>query len=94
MRGRRATGASFRHGARTTQGPGRALRHDAASRRQRAGAGTAPPVTCPGDLPTQKDASIRCRATISGETYGVTVTITGGSGQNAVYALTVDQKPS
>ena len=70
------------------------LEADISSRLQKAGAGTAPPVTCPGDLPTQKDASIRCKATISGDTYGVTVTITGGSGQNAVYALTVDQKPS
>jgi hypothetical protein len=70
------------------------LESDISSRLEKAGAGTAPPVTCPADLPTQKNASIRCKATISGENYGVTVTITGGSGQNAVYALTVDQKPS
>ena len=70
------------------------LETDISARLQKAGAGTSPPVTCPSDLPTQKDASIRCKATISGASYGVTVTITGGSGQNAVYALTVDQKPS
>ena len=70
------------------------LETDISARLQKAGAGTAPPVTCPSDLPTQKDAAIRCKATISGDTYGVTVTITGGSGQNATYALTVDQKPS
>ena len=70
------------------------LETDISARLQKAGAGTSPPVTCPSDLPTQKDAAIRCKATISGDTYGVTVTLTGGSGQNAVYALTVDQKPS
>ena len=70
------------------------LETDISARLQKAGAGTEPPVTCPSDLPTQKDAAIRCKAEISGDTYGVTVTITGGEGQNAVYALEVDQKPS
>lgn len=70
------------------------LERDISARLQKAGAGTEPPVTCPSDLPTQKDSAIRCTAEISGDKYGVTVTITGGEGQNAVYALTVDQKPS
>ena len=44
------------------------LETDISARLQKAGAGTAPPVTCPSDLPTQKDAAIRCKATISGDT--------------------------
>ena len=52
------------------------------------------PVNCPSDLPTVKDASIRCQATISGEVYGVTVSISGGSGANATYDLQVDEKPT
>ncbi len=70
------------------------LEQDISARLQKAGAGTQPPVTCPTDLPTVKNAAIRCRAQISGETYGVTVTITGGEGQSAVYELAVDEKPS
>ncbi|HMS63022.1 MAG TPA: DUF4333 domain-containing protein [Solirubrobacteraceae bacterium] len=71
-----------------------ALAKDISTRLQQAGAGQAPPVTCPGDLPTVKDASIRCTATIGGERYGVTVSITGGSGENATYGIEVDEKPS
>lgn len=71
-----------------------ALAKDISARLQQAGAGQAPPVTCPGDLPTVKDASIRCTATIGGERYGVTVSITGGSGENATYGIEVDEKPS
>ena len=70
------------------------LAKDISLRLQQAGAGQAPPVTCPSDLPTVKDASIRCFATISGERYGVTVSITGGEGKNAEYGIEVDPKPS
>lgn len=71
-----------------------ALEQDISDRLRQAGAGTSVPVTCPSDLPTVMDASIRCQAEISGETYGVTVTITGGSGENATYGIEVDEKPS
>ncbi len=71
-----------------------ALAKDISTRLQQAGAGEAPPVTCPSDLPTVKDASIRCTATISGQRYGVTVSITGGGGANATYGIEVDEKPS
>jgi len=71
-----------------------ALEQDISNRLREAGAGTSVPVTCPQDLPTVMNASIRCQAEISGATYGVTVTITGGSGQDATYALEVDEKPS
>lgn len=70
------------------------LAKDISLRLQQAGAGEAPPVECPSDLPTVKDASIRCYATISGERYGVTVSITGGEGKNAEYGIEVDPKPS
>lgn len=70
------------------------LEQDIRSRLQQAGAGESPSVDCPSDLPTVKGASIRCRATLSGGTYGVTVTITGGEGKNAVYELNVDRQPS
>lgn len=71
-----------------------ALERDISDRLRQAGAGNSVPVTCPSDLPTVMDASIRCQAEISSETYGVTVTITGGSGENATYSLEVDEKPS
>lgn len=71
-----------------------ALEQDISGRLREAGAGTSVPVTCPQDLPTVMNASIRCQAEISGETYGVTVTISGGSGENATYDLQVDDKPS
>lgn len=71
-----------------------ALEQDISERLRQAGAGTSVPVTCPSDLPTVMDASIRCQAEISGETYGLTVTITGGSGENATYGFEVDEKPS
>lgn len=70
------------------------LAQDISKRLEQAGAGTAPAVTCPSDLPTVKDASIRCSVDISGDKYGVTVTITGGSGKDATYGIEVDQKPS
>lgn len=70
------------------------LARDISTRLQQAGAGEAPAVTCPSDLPTVKDASIRCTATIGGERYGVTVSITGGEGENAEYGIEVDEKPS
>lgn len=71
-----------------------ALAKDISARLQQAGAGQAPPVTCPSDLPTVQDASIRCTATIGGQRYGVTVSITGGSGESATYGIEVDKKPS
>lgn len=71
-----------------------ALSKDISLRLQQAGAGQQPPVTCPSDLPTVKDASIRCFATIGGQRYGVTVSITGGEGESATYGIEVDKKPS
>ena len=70
------------------------LEQDISARLRQAGAGATVPVNCPSDLPTVKDASIRCQATISGEVYGVTVSISGGSGANATYDLQVDEKPT
>lgn len=70
------------------------LARDISSRLQQAGAGQAPPVTCPADLPTVKDASIRCTATIDGQRFGVTVSITGGEGESATYGIEVDKNPS
>lgn len=71
-----------------------ALEQDISNRLREAGAAASVPVTCPQDLPTVMNAAIRCQAEISGETYGVTVTITGGSGENATYDIQVDEKPS
>jgi hypothetical protein len=70
------------------------LEQDISNRLREAGGGGTVPVNCPSDLPTVKDATMRCTAAISGATYGVTVTITGGSGANAEYGLEVDQQPS
>jgi hypothetical protein len=52
--------------------------------------GVRPDVSCPHDVEQTVGATARCTASVDGETYGVTVTITGIEGQDAVYSVEVD----
>jgi hypothetical protein len=60
---------------------------------QRLGAqtGAVPDVTCPGDLVAKEGNALRCRAELSGQSYGVTVTVTSTEGGSAQYELQVDE---
>ena len=53
-----------------------------------------PDVTCPGDLPVEVDASIRCTLSDLDGDYGVTVTVTSVDGGKAFYRIKVDDAPS
>jgi hypothetical protein len=47
-------------------------------------------VTCDGDLPGEVDASVRCTATVGGETVGLTVTATDVDGNDVRYEVRSD----
>ncbi|TDC53744.1 DUF4333 domain-containing protein [Jiangella ureilytica] len=47
-------------------------------------------VTCDGDLPGEVDASVRCTATVDGETVGLTVTATDVDGNDVRYEVRTD----
>lgn len=70
-----------------------ALAADLSVRLSDAAGGKSPKVQCPGDLPVKKDLTVRCTAVLQGETYGLTVTVTGTEGGSAQYDVAVDQAP-
>jgi ABC-type glycerol-3-phosphate transport system substrate-binding protein len=51
-------------------------------------------VTCPDDLPGEIGTSIRCELDDSGQTFGVTVTVTDVQGKNVKFDIKVDDQPS
>jgi hypothetical protein len=56
--------------------------------------GVRPDVSCPEDVEQTVGATARCTAGVAGATYGVTVTVTGVDGEDAVYSVEVDDKPA
>ena len=50
-------------------------------------------VTCPADLKGDKGQTLRCQLTDSGETYGVTVTVTSVKGGDVKFDFKVDDQP-
>ncbi|MCV7255199.1 DUF4333 domain-containing protein [Mycolicibacterium fluoranthenivorans] len=50
-------------------------------------------VTCPSDLKGDKGATLQCELTDSGETYGVTVTVTSVKGGDVKFDFKVDDQP-
>ncbi|GAS95590.1 uncharacterized protein RMCC_2556 [Mycolicibacterium canariasense] len=50
-------------------------------------------VTCPSDLKGDKGQTLRCQLTDSGETYGVTVTVTSVKGGDVKFDFKVDDQP-
>ncbi len=69
-----------------------ALEADISQRLGEATGGSAPDVACPSDLPAENGATIRCRVAVEGTSYGVTVTVTGTTGDSAQYDLQVDEQ--
>jgi uncharacterized protein YabE (DUF348 family) len=57
--------------------------------------GVRPEVTCPEDLEATVGAKGRCTVTAPGDptTYGVTVTVTEVDGEEARYAVAIDDQP-
>lgn len=53
-----------------------------------------PDVTCPGDLPAEVDASIRCTLSDLDGDYTITVTVTSVDGGKAFYNIEIDDAPS
>ena len=51
-------------------------------------------VTCPSDLKGEVGATLRCELTDSGDTYGVTATVTKVDGTNVKFDIKVDDEPS
>ncbi len=50
-------------------------------------------VTCPSDLKGDKGETLQCELTDSGETYGVTVTVTSVQGGDVKFDFKVDDQP-
>lgn len=50
-------------------------------------------VTCPSDLKGDKGETLQCELTDSGETYGVTVTVTSVKGGDVKFDFKVDDQP-
>ena len=57
--------------------------------------GVRPEVRCPGDLPAEAGAEMRCTATVAGEPdeYAVTVTVTSVEDDEARFDVVVDDQP-
>lgn len=51
-------------------------------------------VSCPSDLKGEVGATLRCELTDSGDTYGVTATVTKVDGTNVKFDIKVDDEPS
>ena len=54
--------------------------------------GFRPEVRCPDDLPADVGAETRCTATVDGQTYGATVTVTSVDGDEAQFDVRVDRR--
>lgn len=53
-----------------------------------------PDVTCPGDLPAEVNATIRCTLRDLDGDYGLTVTVISVEGGKATYDIAIDDEPS
>ncbi|MCD6726282.1 MAG: DUF4333 domain-containing protein [Solirubrobacteraceae bacterium] len=53
----------------------------------------APPVDCPDEIEAKVGSSARCRMTIDGKPFGVSVKVTKVEGLNATFDVKVDEKP-
>lgn len=51
-------------------------------------------VTCPTDLPFEKDATVRCKLRADGVSYGLTAKVTEIDGNDARLSFQVDEQPS
>lgn len=51
-------------------------------------------VTCPEDLKGEVGATVTCELQDSGDTYGVTATVTKVDGTNVKFDIKVDDEPS
>ena len=54
--------------------------------------GFRPDVRCPDDLQADVGAEARCTATVDGQTYGATVTVTSVDGDAARFDVQVDRR--
>ena len=54
--------------------------------------GFRPDVRCPDDLQADVGAETRCTATVDGQTYGATVTVTSVDGDAATFDVRVDRR--
>jgi len=52
--------------------------------------GFRPAVSCPDDVEAEVGAETRCTATVDGETYGATVTVTAVEDEEALFDVQVD----
>lgn len=50
-------------------------------------------VTCPDDLPFEKDATVRCTLRTDGVSYGLTAKVTDTDGNDARLSFQVDDQP-
>jgi hypothetical protein len=55
--------------------------------------GARPEVACPDGLEEEVGAETRCTATVDGQTYGVTVTVTALDDESADFDVVVDRQP-
>jgi hypothetical protein len=55
--------------------------------------GARPEVACPDGLEEEVGAETRCTATVDGQTYGVTVTVTALDDEGADFDVVVDRQP-